>query len=68
MKYLDKVDCVICKTVSEDIPDEGKLVDSVFVMRVPNAGIIGTILSSPAKMLQGHTYSKVELPKDNDSN
>lgn len=66
-KYLDKVDCVICKTVSEDVPDEGKTVDSTFVMRVPNVGIIGTVLSSPAKMLQGHIYSKVEIPKEENS-
>lgn len=65
IKYLDKVDCAICKTVTEDVSDEGKTVDSVFVMRVPNAGIIGTVLSSPAKMLQGHIYSKVEIPKEN---
>ena len=63
-KYIDKVDCVICKTVSEDISDEGKTVDNIFVMRVPNVGIIGTVLSSPAKMLQGHVYSKVEIKKD----
>ena len=63
-KYIDKVDCAICKTVTDDIPDEGKTVDNIFVMRVPNVGIIGTVLSSPAKMLQGHVYSKVEIKKD----
>ena len=62
-KYLDKVDCAICKSVTEDVPDEGKTIDSIFVMRVPNTDIIGTVLSSPAKMLQGHIYSKVEIPK-----
>ena len=68
MKYLDKIDCVVCKTVSSDVPDEGKSVDSIFVMRVPNLGIVGTILSSPAKMLQGHIYSKVEIKKDEEEN
>lgn len=67
-KYLDKVDCAICMTVTEDVPDEGKTIDSIFVMRVPNTGIIGTVLSSPAKMLQGHIYSKVEIPKEDDKN
>lgn len=62
-KYLDKVDCAICRTVTEDVSDEGKTIDSIFVMRVPNTGIIGTVLSSPAKMLQGRIYSKVEIPK-----
>lgn len=65
---MNKVDCAICKTVADDVSDEGKSYDSIFVMRVPNSGIIGTILSSPAKMLQGHIYSKVEIPKDNDTN
>lgn len=61
---MDKVDCAICRTVTEDVPDEGKTVDSIFVMRVPNTGIIGTVLSSPAKMLSAHVYSKVEIPKE----
>lgn len=65
-KYINKVDCVICKTVSDDVPDEGKTVNDLFVMRVPNLGIIGTVLSSPAKMLQGHVYSKVEIPKEDE--
>lgn len=67
-KYLDKIDCVICKTVEQDIPDYGKLVNSIFVMRDPDVGTIGTILSSPAKMLSGHIYTKVEIIQEEDEN
>lgn len=63
-KYIDKIDCLICKTVTNDVPDNGKVVDDVFVMRDPNAGSIGTILSSPAKMLSGRVYTKVEIIED----
>lgn len=63
-KYLDKVDCAICKTVSEDIPDNGSADNGVLIMRVPDLSLIGTVLSSPAKMLSGHVYSKVEIPQE----
>lgn len=63
-KYLDKVDCAICKTVSEDIPDNGATDNSIFIMRVPDVSLIGAILSSPAKMLSGQVYSKVEISQE----
>ena len=67
-KYIDKVDCAICKTVQEDVPDTGKVDGSIFVMRVPDAGLIGTVLSTPAKMLAGNIYNKVEIKPEEESN
>lgn len=67
-KYLDKVDCAICKTVSDDVSDSGKTDGSIYVMRVPDAGYIGTVLSTPAKMLAGNIYNKVEIKPEEDSN
>lgn len=58
--YLDKVDCAICKTVNADIPECGKQCANAYVMRIPETGLIGTITSSPAKMLIGRTYNEVE--------
>lgn len=67
-KYLDKIDCAICKTVTEDISDNGKTENNVFIMRVPDQSLIGAVLSSPAKMLSGHVYSKVEIPVEEEKN
>ena len=66
IKYLDKIDCAICKTVEESTPDIGKVVNSIFVMRDPDAGAIGAVLSSPAKMLSGNVYTKVEIKQEED--
>ncbi|MDO5329219.1 MAG: hypothetical protein Q4E88_03885 [Coriobacteriia bacterium] len=59
LEVVDKIDCLIAKSVKEDIPDEGKSINDVYIMRVPEAGKIGAILSSPAKMMQGSVFSKV---------
>lgn len=64
-KYLDKVDCYICKTVEADVADSGKTLNSTFIMRDPDLGTVGAILSSPAKMLSGHIYTKVEISPEN---
>lgn len=66
-KYLDKIDCAICKTVEDTIPDVGKVVNSIFIMRDPDIGSIGAVLSSPAKMLSGNVYTKVEIKPDEDN-
>lgn len=63
-KYLDKVDCAICKTVTDEVPDNGSTDNGMFIMRVPDLSLIGTVLSSPAKMLSGQVYSKVEIPQE----
>lgn len=63
-KYLDKVDCYICKTVDAEVSDAGKSLNSTFIMRDPDLGTVGAILSSPAKMLSGHIYTKVEVPPE----
>lgn len=60
LKHVEKVDCLIAKNVTSDIPDEGKSINNTFVMRVPDSGKVGAILSSPAKMMQGSVYTKVK--------
>lgn len=61
---IERVDCVICKNVYDDIPVTGKTINSVFTMRVPDVGSIGTILTTPAKMYSGHVYTKIEINED----
>ena len=61
LDICDSADCVLCKTVYDDISDQGKYVNSSFVMRVPESGTIGTILSTPAKSLSGDVYKEVEV-------
>lgn len=64
MDLIERVDCVICKNVYDDIPVTGKTINSVFTMRIPDAGSIGTILTTPAKMYSGHVYTKIEISED----
>lgn len=58
--YLEKVDCAICGSTNPDVPESGKQCGSVYVMRIPTAGIVGTLTSSPAKMIIGRVYKEVE--------
>lgn len=64
LDLVEKVDCAICKTVYDDIPNEGKVINSVFTMRVPATGSVGTILTTPAKMFSGHVYTKIEINEE----
>ncbi len=62
-KYLEKIDCVISANVTDDVPEIGKQVNSVFVMRIPEKGTIGALTATPAKMLSAKVFDRVEIPE-----
>lgn len=57
---VDSCDCIIANTVYDDIPDEGRSVNSVFITRVPEKGKVGAILSTPAKSLSAKNFTYVD--------
>lgn len=62
---LDRVDCVIAKNVYDDIPEEGKSLNSTYIMRIPENAKMGAILSSPAKMLSGNVFTYIDCQTKN---
>lgn len=60
LDVIDRADCVIANKCYDNIDAEGNSINSTYVMPVPGKDCIGTILSSPAKMLSAKIFQQIE--------